>query len=244
MNAIVLAGGKGSRMNLDIPKCACLLDNKPMINYLIETLKKMNIENIYIVVGYYKEKIIEIVNEKVVFVVQKEQLGTAHAVRCCEEELKKNDGETLILAGDMPLVSKDLLNNFMNYHIEKKNDLTILSTIMENPTGMGRVIRNEKNQVIKIVEEAEADEKIKQITEINTSIYCINNQVLFQNIKRIKNNNQQKEYYLTDIVEILSKNKKIETYVVPYSYKLMGINDIATLKKVEKMMEEENVGAN
>ena len=243
MNAIILAGGKGTRMNSDIPKCAYPLNNKPMINYLIETLKELKVDNVYVVVGHKKEKLKEVIGEDVEFVEQKEQLGTAHAVMCCRSKLQKKLGVTLILAGDMPLISKDIIEKLITYHQDKTSDLTILSTIMEEPFGMGRIVRD-KEQIIKIVEEKEASVEIKQIKEVNTSIYCINNQVLFQNINRIKNNNEKKEYYLTDIVEILSSSKKVYAYLVPYSYHLMGINDIETLKKLEQIQEDINEGTN
>lgn len=239
MNAIILAGGKGKRMNSEVPKCANLLRKKPMINYLIETLKELNVDNIYVVVGYKKEKMKEVIKDKVIFIEQIEQLGSAHAVMCCKKELQDKLGETLILAGDTPLVSKEILMELIAYHHQKNDDLTILSTITEEPFGMGRIVR-EKEQVIRIVEEKEANDEIKQIKEINTSVYCINNQVLFQNINKIKNNNQQQEYYLTDIIEILSSSKKIAAYQVKYSYHLMGINDMETLKRLEKILEENN----
>lgn len=242
MYVIILAAGKGTRMKSQLPKCACPLNNKPMINYLLETLKKMNMNNIYIVVGYQKEYMIDIIKEEVFFVEQPEQLGTGHAVLCCTNKMRNLVGDTLILSGDMPLVGKEILSKLIAHHQQQKNDLTILTTKVSNPQGYGRVIRSEDYKVIRIVEEKDTTKTEREVKEINTGIYCINNQILFQNINKITNNNIQKEFYLTDLVEILLKKYQVGVLNVDNSYHLIGINDMETLKKVEKSMEEEKCG--
>lgn len=243
MNAIILAAGKGTRMNSDIPKCAYLLKDKPMITYILDTLNELKVNKIFIVVGYQKEVLVKIVNgmrnDNIIFVEQFPQLGTAHAVKCCDEVMSSLNGDTLVLLGDMPLVDKDILKKFITYHQISHNEFTILTTNISNPTGYGRIIK-QRERVIKIVEEKDATLLEKKITEINTGIYCINNPLLFQNIYKINNNNAQKEYYLTDLVEIMAPNYKVDTYVINYNYHLMGINDLKTLKEVEKLMEENN----
>lgn len=243
MNVIILAAGKGTRMRSDIPKCAYPLKDKPMIVYILDTLNELEINKIFIVVGYQKEILIKIVNgmekENITLIEQFPQLGTAHAIKCCDKFMRYLDGDTLILLGDMPLVDGTILKGFINYHKMNHNDFTILTTNINNPTGYGRIIKR-TGKVIKIAEEKDTTFLEKKITEINTGIYCINNQLLFQNIYKINNNNTQKEYYLTDLVEIMVPNYKVDTYIVNYNYHLMGINDLKTLKKVEQMMEEQS----
>lgn len=234
MLAIILAGGKGTRMKSDKPKCLMPLLGKPMISYLIKTLNNMYMDKIYVVVGYQKEIVKENIKEEVVFVEQNKPLGTADAVKSCKKEIENIDDNILILAADMPLIKKEVLLELINKHILNKNDLTILSTTVDNPSGLGRIIRR-NNKVIKVVEEKELS-KMENTNEVNTSVYCIKSQVLIDNIDRINNHNKSKEYYFTDIVEILSSNYKIDVYNTQYTYHLQGINDYKTLKELEGKM--------
>ena len=233
MKIIILAGGMGSRMKQDIPKCACLINSKPMINYLLETCNLLKYEEIIVVVGHKKEEVKKVIKTKVTYIEQRSQLGTADAVKCCQEYLKDYKGEILIIPGDTPLIPLDTLKKLVDVHIEEKNDITILSTYMFNPTGYGR-IKKDNGKVVKIVEENETTKLEKKINEVNTGIYCINSQALFKNINKIKNNNNKKEYYLTDIVECIEGKKN--TYIVPYTFKLRGINDYQTLKEIEGIL--------
>lgn len=241
MQAIILAGGKGTRMKRNIPKCAVSLKNKPMIWYLFETLKKIKIENIFVVVGYQKDVMIKVIKDECsvdfVYIEQNEQLGTGHAVRCCKEQMCHLTGDTLILLGDMPLIPEKILKDFISYHQTNKNDLTILTTTMNNPIGYGRILKD-RNKIVRIVEETETNYVEKQIKEVNTGIYCIDNAVLFDNIDKIKNDNFKKEYYLTDLIEIMADKYHIEDYLVEEDYHLQGINDLKTLEIMEKKMEE------
>lgn len=241
MQVIILAGGKGTRMKGNVPKCAVSLKNKPMIGYLFETLKKMKIEDIFVVVGYQKDVMIKVMKDECrvdfVCIEQKDQLGTGHAVMCCKEQMYHLTGDTLILLGDIPLISEKILNDFISYHQTNKNDLTILTTIMNDPTGYGRILK-EGNKIIQIVEETEANYAEKQIKEVNTGIYCIDNTALFDNIDKIKNDNLKQEYYLTDLIEIMADKYHIEDYLVEDNYCIQGINDLDTLEKMEKKMEE------
>ena len=233
MKIIILAGGIGSRMKQDVPKCACLINDKPMINYLLETCSLLKPEEIIVVVGYKKEELKKVINKKVTYIEQRNQLGTADAVKSCYEHLKEYNKEILIIPGDTPLIPIEILKDLVNVHIKEKNKLTILSTYMSNPTGYGR-IKREDGKVIKIVEDKEVTELERKINEVNTGIYCINSQALFKNINKINNNNNKKEYYLTDIIEYIKEKKN--TYIVPYTFKLRGINDYRTLKEIEGIL--------
>ena len=233
-NAIILAAGKGTRMLSELPKCAYPFYGKPMIVYIINICKKIKIDDICVVVGHKKESIENLLQDKVKYAYQKEQLGTANAVLAAKDFLEKhNEGITLIFPGDMPLIDGDVINNLIREHIENNNDLTILTTQIKNPTGYGRIIRQD-GQIIKIIEEKDADDSVKAINEINTGLYCITTNLLEKALSKVDNNNNKGEYYLTDIVKILSGDKKVKAYLTEYDFKLTGINDLYTLSLVEK----------
>lgn len=234
--AIVLAAGKGSRMKTDLPKCAYPLLKKPMIVYIVENLAKTHIiDEIITVVGHKKEVIQGILNSRVKYAVQEEQLGTGHAVMMAED-LVKEEGQTIILPGDMPLIDSKVLEEAFSYHYSAQNDLTVVSAIAEDPHGYGRIIK-ENDQVVQIVEEKDANEKQMEIKEVNTGIYIVDNTLLFNAIKTISNSNAQNEYYLTDIVEIFKKHqKRVSTYILKKPHKAMGINDLYALSKAEAIL--------
>lgn len=233
-NAIILAAGKGTRMLSELPKCAYPFYGKSMIVYIINMCKKIQIDDICVVVGHKKESIENLLQDKVKYAYQKEQLGTANAVLAAKDFLEKhNEGITLIFPGDMPLIDGDVINNLIREHIENNNDLTILTTQIKNPTGYGRIIRQD-GQIIKIIEEKDADDSVKAINEINTGLYCITTNLLEKALSKVDNNNNKGEYYLTDIVKILSGDKKVKAYLTEYDFKLTGINDLYTLSLVEK----------
>ena len=233
-NAIILAAGKGTRMLSELPKCAYPFYGKPMIVYIINMCKKIQIDDICVVVGHKKESIENLLQDKVKYAYQKEQLGTANAVLAAKDFLEKhNEGITLIFPGDMPLIDGDVINNLIREHIENNNDLTILTTQIKNPTGYGRIIRQD-GQIIKIIEEKDADDSVKAINEINTGLYCITTNLLEKSLSKVDNKNNKGEYYLTDIVKILSGDKKVKAYLTEYDFKLTGINDLYTLSLVEK----------
>ena len=233
-NAIILAAGKGTRLLSELPKCAYPFYGKPMIVYIINMCKKIQIDDICVVVGHKKESIENLLQDKVKYAYQKEQLGTANAVLAAKDFLERhNEGITLIFPGDMPLIDGDVINNLIREHIENNNDLTILTTQIKNPTGYGRIIRQD-GQIIKIIEEKDADDSVKAINEINTGLYCITTNLLEKALSKVDNNNNKGEYYLTDIVKILSGDKKVKAYLTEYDFKLTGINDLYTLSLVEK----------
>ncbi|QWB99323.1 bifunctional UDP-N-acetylglucosamine diphosphorylase/glucosamine-1-phosphate N-acetyltransferase GlmU [Mycoplasmatota bacterium] len=237
--AIILAAGKGTRMKTELPKCAYPLLKKPMIAYIVENLYKSTvIDELITVVGHKKEIIQEILSSRVSYAVQEEQLGTGHAVLMAKD-LIKEDGFTIILPGDMPLIDETVITNAVSYHESNKNDLTVVSTVLDDPEGYGRIIKSE-SQLQAIVEEKDATEEQKQIKEINTGIYIVDNQLLFDALDKISNNNAQHEYYLTDIVKILKNDKKvIATYTLKKSYKAMGINDLYALSQAEAILRHE-----
>lgn len=237
---IILAGGKGSRMKTELPKCIYPFFNKPMINYLINTSKKIKIKELCIIIGHKHQLIKKQIKEKVTYIYQQEQLGTGHAIKIAKKFYDNKDGILIIIPSDMPLVNEEILNKLIEKHIYENNDLTIISNIINNPFGYGRIIRNKiNNQVIDIKEELETNEQTKKINEINTGIYIININALKNNIDKIDNNNIKKEYYLTDLIKILSEKYKIGTLTYMNNYKLTGVNDLEQLSKLEEKYQQE-----
>lgn len=233
-HAIILAAGKGTRMKSDLPKCACLLCSKPMVKHIVDSCNGAGIDEKIVVVGFEKEVIIDILKDEVKYAYQENQLGTGDAVRCTEPLLKGKKGICIIFPGDMPLVTSDIIKNVMNDHIKNKNAMTIVTTLVDDPTGYGRIYQ-ENGTIKKIVECSDANPEQKKIKEINSGLYCVNTELLFEALSKVGNDNAKHEYYLTDIVEILSKEHKIGSYIVHDSDKLMGINDIQHLKIAENI---------
>lgn len=240
-NVIILAAGKGTRMKSELPKCACPILGKPMIKYLVDACIDAGIDNIIVVVGYKKEIIKEVLKDypNISYAFQEEQLGTGHACMVAKELLSSVNGTTIIVPGDMPLVGKDNLINILNYHEENNLAMTILSAIFDNPFSYGRIVRNSNNSVTAIVEEKECTEEQKLIKEINTGLYAVDNKTLFSSLELIDNNNSKNEYYLTDIVKVISKTDNVDAVVLPYDYHLIGINDVETLEYVEEKLKGE-----
>ena len=236
-NAIILAAGKGTRMKTELPKCAFPLLKKPMVTYIIEALESISIDQIICVVGHKKEVLQDILKDRVKYAIQEEQLGTGHAVKCALDFIDDN-GYTIILPGDTPLIDKEILDQLIEVHKSNKNDFTIGTIVLDNPFGFGRIVRDSSNSVLKIVEEKDASEEERKIKEINTGLFLVDNKLLKKALLEIRNNNAKGEYYLTDIVEILSKEAKIGTFTIKDTYKLNGINDLYTLSLVEKQFRE------
>ncbi|MGD9886544.1 MAG: sugar phosphate nucleotidyltransferase [Bacilli bacterium] len=234
---IVLAAGKGTRMQSEEPKCAHYIIDKTMVEYVVDSLKGAKIQDIITVVGYRHEVIEKILGNRSRYALQEQQLGTAHAVLMAETLLKKEEGLTIIAIGDMPLVSKDTYASLIGFHLQSGSDLTVLTTEHPNPYGYGRIIRDENDEILEIVEEKDCDEIQKNITEINSSIYVADNQKLFKYLHYIKNNNSQKEFYLTDIVKVFKEQGlSVRAHKTNNYREISGIND-----KVQLMMMENDL---
>ncbi|NQV17651.1 MAG: NTP transferase domain-containing protein [Armatimonadetes bacterium] len=234
---IILAAGKGVRMKSDKPKVVFELAGKPMINRVVETAQKIESDIITIVVGYKKEMIIDIIpkTEKIKFIEQKEQYGTGHAVMVTENVFKDFDGNIFILCGDVPLLRAETLQKMLTKHKGTNAACTVLTAIMEDALKYGRIIRNENGNVLKIIEFKDASEKEKLVKEINTGIYCFDAKSLFSALKKVTNNNQQNEYYLTDTLEILNNDKKLVTSVLlDDMIEASGVNSKEQLNNLEK----------
>ena len=233
--AIILAAGKGTRMRTELPQCAFPLIRKPMVAYVVENVLNSEFEKIIAVVGYKKELIKDILGENVLYAVQKEQLGTGDAVLAAESLVEDLEGNSLILSGNMPLLDAETINNAFRDHKVRRHDLTVITTVVEDPTGFGRIIRNESGLYIEeIIEEEEANSFQKNIKEVNSGVYIVKNKYLFNALRQIDNNNLRKEYYLTKIVEIFQKeNLVVGSYGIKDCIQATSINDLYTLSVVE-----------
>ena len=232
--AIILAAGRGTRMKTELPKCAYPFCGKPMVEYIVDNCYKCGVDSVNVVIGYKKEKIQEVLKDRVNYAVQEEQLGTGHAAMCCKDLLQDKEGLCLVFPGDMPLVDEDIINNLLKIHVENKNDFTVVTTILDDAGAYGRIYR-ENGLIKKIVEFKDATEEQRQIKEVNSGLYCVDIKLMFDALKLIKNNNKSGEYYFTDLIEILGANYKVDSYVVKDAYKLAGINDLETLKEIEEI---------
>ncbi|GAB5465973.1 MAG: hypothetical protein Kapaf2KO_14090 [Candidatus Kapaibacteriales bacterium] len=237
--AIVLAAGKGTRMDDPRPKVLVDYKDKPMLGHVLDSLSKVGTEKCVCIVGYKAEEVKDFVrynhkNQSIEFALQNEQLGTGHAVMMAEENLRDNSGHTFILCGDVPNLSSDTLNALQNEHIKNNNSVTVLTAIATNPHGYGRIVKSEDGHLDSIVEEKDADEEIKRINEINSGTYLVDNILLFEALKNISSDNAQNEYYLTDIIKIIKSNgHKVGTFVVQEFDEIVGINSKEDLMKAE-----------
>lgn len=238
VSAVILAAGKGTRMKSDIPKVLHQIRGKPMIHYVVKTVESLRCASVVVVVGFQEEKVREVLNgKKVNFVLQKEQLGTGHAVLQTEDAVKNSENDVLVLYGDMPLVKPQTLKEFIDDHISTDSKLSVITTNMENPSNYGRVVRDDDFRIMKIVEEKDASEEEKNIKEINTGIYCVNKNFLFSTLRRLKPENRQGEYYLTDIIaKAVEKGIEVNSFRVNDEREFMGINTIDDLKMVEELI--------
>ena len=236
--AIILAAGKGTRMRTELPKCAYPILKKPMIEYILEEVEQSLIDETTLVVGHQKEVFYDMLGERVIYVTQQEQLGTGHAVKVAKEAMAHKKGQTIVLLGDMPLVDHRVINKVINYHRDRKHDLTVLTTKFENPKGYGRIIRSEDGVIEAIVEHNDCTREQKEIKEINTGIYVVNNELLFEAVDKIKVNERKGEYYLTDIVAIMKDEYRVGTFELWDNERVRGINDLYSVSIAEKFLRD------
>ena len=236
--ALILAAGKGTRMRTELPKCAFPILKKPMISYIIENIQKSVIDETFVIVGHKKEVLEEILGNHVTYAYQAEQLGTGHAVLSASSQMANKEGITFILPGDMPLMEYPIMNKIIRSHEEMGNDLTVVTMMMEYPKGYGRIVRDEYGSVTRIVEENDCNESQKLIKEVNSSVYVVNNKLLFEYVNQIRRNDRKGEYYLTDIVNLMYHKHKVNTFIVCNPMITMGINDLYGISVAEKYLRD------
>ncbi|MDH5432803.1 MAG: bifunctional UDP-N-acetylglucosamine diphosphorylase/glucosamine-1-phosphate N-acetyltransferase GlmU [Gammaproteobacteria bacterium] len=240
IEVIILAAGKGSRMKSDLPKVLHELSGKSLAQHVVDTCQTLGAKNSHIIVGHGAEQVKQTLTSNKMnlnFIHQKEQLGTGHAVKMANDDLA-DDCTTLILYGDVPLIHHDTLSQLVEFQQENRNGITMISCLLENPTGYGRIIRNKNNEVIGIVEQKDATEEQLKINEINTGILCCNSTNLKKWVNQLNNNNAQGEYYLTDIIAMAKSEGGSVIAVQPENlYEVEGINTLSQLAKLERIWQ-------
>jgi len=233
LSVIILAAGKGTRMNSDLPKVLHKINNKPMILNVIQAAHDINANPIITVIGYKSELVKQTLKDKnTQFALQKEQKGTAHAVEQCAEQLNQFKGNVLVLSGDVPFISPNTLNILIKKHNQSNAKATVLTCTLDNPYGYGRIIKKTDNTLEKIVEHKDANENELAEHEINTGIYIFDSKTLFKILPKISNNNKQGEYYLTDVLNILlGENESVFIQKTNRINEIIGINTLEQLKE-------------
>lgn len=236
--AIILAAGKGTRMNSKRAKVTFPIAGKPMIQRVVDNAIRLNCSPICIVVGYQKDNVIACLeeDERLEFIEQAEQLGTGHAVMMTEPSFMNPDQDILILCGDVPLLSQATLGNIYQEHQSSGAACTVLTAFLDDPGKYGRILRNGSQQLMGIVEFKDASEAQRAIKEWNTGIYCFKAGDLFASLKQTSNQNQQKEFYLTDTIAILhQQGKKISSVVLDDLMEVAGVNSQEQLAELENL---------
>lgn len=235
--AVVLAAGQGTRMKSKLYKVLHPVCGKPMVEHVVDQISHLNVDKIVTIVGHGAEDVRTHLEGKSEFVKQEEQLGTAHAVLQAEELLANLEGTTIVVCGDTPLIESETIGALVKYHSEKRAKATILTTTLDNPTGYGRIIRDDLGIVEKIVEQKDATEKEQRVQEINTGTYCFDNRALFNALSKVSNDNAQGEYYLPDVIKILKdEDEVVAAYRMANFEESLGVNDRVALAEAARLM--------
>lgn len=238
---VILAAGKGTRMKSDLPKVLHPLMGRPLLAYVIKTAQALNPEKTLIVVGHQASRVQAAFPDfKGEFVLQSPQLGTGHALQTARTALGLFKGVVLVLSGDVPLMGKETLQELIRRFRKDQAALALISTIVEEPFGYGRILRDARRQLMGIVEEKDATPEEKALREINSGLYCFDSEFLFSALSGLTRKNKQKEYYLTDLVRLAGESGlSMTTLVHPRSEEVLGINDRAELARSSRLLRRE-----
>lgn len=238
-STIILAAGKGKRMNSDLAKVLHLICGVPMLGYSVAAARAAGSRRIVVVIGHQAERIRETFRDDgLIFVEQRTQLGTGHAVLQARDIFDGYDGTIVILCGDVPLIRPETIRSLYEGHLREKATVTVLTTIPAEPAGYGRVVKAKDGSVLKIVEHKDATAEERKVREINTGIYCVKSRFLFEAVGALGNKNAQGEYYLTDIVEFArERDLHVTSSLAPDPVEVMGINSPEELEIACRRME-------
>ncbi|MFP4445302.1 MAG: NTP transferase domain-containing protein [Desulfosudaceae bacterium] len=244
MAVVILAAGLGTRMKSDRAKVLHEIGGKSMLHYVLESALDVTVsDNIVVVVGCQAEAVqaeaARLGNFR--FAYQAEQLGTGHAVLCALEKVPASARRVVILCGDVPFLSSRTIQGLIDQQQERQADVSLLSVRHDHPTGYGRLVINESGQVIRIVEEADADEEEKKITIVNAGTYCVEKSFLAWALDRLETGNAQNELYLTDIVDIAYRSRRgVTTLTIDDAFEVIGINSVADLNAAEEAARQKS----
>lgn len=239
--AIVMAAGKGTRMKSDLPKVLFEVCGRPMLSFVVDALTAAGVERIIVVVGYRADLVRETLSDRedVVFVEQTEQLGTGHAVMMCRNEMQGREGPVFIVAGDSPLIQRDSIASLLAEFRLGKPACMIGTLNKQDPSGLGRIVRDAEGKFEGIVEEKDATPQQRQITEVNMSTYVFDSTELLHALDQLTNDNRQREYYITDCPGILKgEGKAVQALPVLKPCESLSINTLEELKIVEGEMRK------
>jgi UDP-N-acetylglucosamine pyrophosphorylase len=241
---IIMAAGKGTRMkNPGMAKVMFTINGKPMVEHVVDLALGLDAARVVVVVGWQKESVIHhlrtVFGGRVVCVEQNPQLGTGHAVMQAEHVLAGFDGDALVLSGDVPMLSLDTAKGLLDLHRASGAKATVLTALLEDATGYGRIIRNSDGSVVSIVEHKDATEEQRALREINSGIYVFDAKLLFESLKHITPANAQKEYYLTDVFQYFRLHQfKVSASVAGKPAEIQGINTVEQLEAARTEMSE------
>ena len=234
---IVLAAGLGKRMKSNLHKVLHPVCGRPMIAHILDALEGAGVRRNIVVVGHGADQVREFLGDRAEYALQEEPLGTGHAVRAAESLLAAEDGATVVVNGDAPLLTPQTVASLVAVHRERGAAATLLTAVTDNPAGLGRIERSADGSVMRIVEEKDAGAEERRIKEINAGVYCFDNQELFKALAQVKNDNRQGEYYLTDVISILREaGKTVAGVVAADPIDAFGVNDRAELAEAERLM--------
>ena len=238
LTTIILAAGKGTRMKSNLPKVLHKVCGRPMLEHVIDAARGAGSEREIVVIGSGADEVEKAITD-VEFALQAEQLGTGHAVKMAKDKMADAEGTVMILCGDTPLVSADLLEKFIENHEQTKATATVLTAMMPDATGYGRIVRNQSGSVDKIVEHKDATEEELQIHEVNSGMYCFDVKALFDALEKVTNDNAQGEYYLTDVLGIIrEQGLLINAFVTNAFTQILGINSRYQLATAERILRQ------
>lgn len=237
--AIILAAGQGTRMKSKLYKVMHPVAGKPMVGHVYDQVNASGVDKTVTIVGVGAETVQDYLGDKSEYSLQEEQLGTAHAVMQAENRLQGKKGTTLVICGDTPLFTKETLEAGFKFHEDNNSKATVVSAMVEDSHGYGRVIRDEDGGLARIVEEKDATENERQVKEINTGTYYFDNEALFEVLKEVGNENAQGEYYLPDVIEILkNQSESVAAFPIPDTTEALGVNNRIALSEAEALMRK------
>ena len=239
--AVILAAGQGKRMQSDLPKVLHAVGGRPMVLHVIDTVKAIHADPVIVVTGYQAERVeAACAGSGVRFARQEEQLGTGHAVMQTEPQLAGCPGPVVVLNGDVPGLRSRTLRHFVEYHAAQGASATVLTAVLDDPSGYGRILRDADGGLLRIVEDRDATDEERAIREINSGLFCFSSGDLFSALKRVTRRNAQNEYYLTDVVGLfVSEGRRVAAYCIEDAREVAGVNNPDELDAVRRFVTDQ-----